>query len=123
MDYFININSQFPTVNIGGFAIWKIAIDIILFTSEKRWLQLAYKIMMMVMMIMMMMMVVVVVVVVVIVVIVVIVMVILCKKAGLLNFKTPGDETSEVVSRCLPHRQFKVSNLFKVATQWLKIDK
>src|ERR1043165_7080906 len=29
---------------------------------------------------------------------------------------------SEVVSRCLPHRQLWVSNLSKVATQWLEVD-
>jgi len=39
-------------------------------------------------------------------------------KAGSLAFAPPGDETSQVVSRCLPHRQKRVSNLSKVATQW-----
>src|SRR6218665_1398092 len=29
---------------------------------------------------------------------------------------------SEVVSRCLPHRQLWVSNLSKVATQWREVD-
>src|SRR6218665_1698004 len=39
-----------------------------------------------------------------------------------ISFTSPGDETSEVVSRCLPHRQLWVSNLSKVATQWLEVD-
>jgi len=29
-------------------------------------------------------------------------------------YTTPGDEMSEVVSRCLPHRQLWVSNLYAV---------
>src|SRR5688572_7539267 len=33
----------------------------------------------------------------------------------------PRDEMSEVVSRCLPHRQLWVSNLSMVATQWLEV--
>src|SRR6218665_1970467 len=40
-------------------------------------------------------------------------MMVLCPKAGSLAFTPPGNEMSEVVSRCLPHRQ-----LSKVAT-WL----
>src|SRR5688572_10123214 len=39
-----------------------------------------------------------------------------------MGFMPPGDEMSEVVSRCLPHRQLWVSNLSKVATQWLEVD-
>src|SRR6218665_3619148 len=49
-------------------------------------------------------------------------MMVLCPKAGSLAFTPPGNEKSEVVSRCLPHRQLWVSNLSKVATQWLEID-
>ena len=41
-------------------------------------------------------------------------MMVLCPKAGSLAFTPPGDEMSEVVSRCLPHRQLWVSNLSKV---------
>jgi len=33
-----------------------------------------------------------------------IVMTVLCPKAGSLAFTPPGDEMSEMVSRCLPHR-------------------
>src|SRR6218665_962404 len=47
---------------------------------------------------------------------------VLCPKAGSMAFTPPGDEMSEVVSRFLPHRQPLVSNLSKVATQWLEID-
>jgi len=36
-----------------------------------------------------------------------------------LCFKIPGDQMKEVVSHCLPHRQLWVSNLSKVAMQWL----
>src|SRR6218665_4001963 len=43
-------------------------------------------------------------------------------KAGSLAFTSPRDEMSEVVSRCLPHRQLRVSSLSKVATQWLEVD-
>jgi len=43
-------------------------------------------------------------------------MLVLCLKAGSLAFTPPGDEMSEVVSRCLPHRQLWVINLSKVAT-------
>ena len=39
---------------------------------------------------------------------------VLCPKAGSLDFTPPGDEISEVVSRCLPRRQLWVSNLSKV---------
>src|SRR6218665_217029 len=46
----------------------------------------------------------------------------LCPKAGSLAFTPPGDEMSEMVSRCLPHRQLWVSNLSKVATQWREVD-
>ena len=46
----------------------------------------------------------------------------LCPKAGSLAFTPPGDEMSEVASRCLPHRQLWVSNLSKVAMQWLEVD-
>jgi len=46
-------------------------------------------------------------------------MMVLCPRAGSLNFTLPGDEMSEVISRCLPHRQSWVSNLSKVVTQWL----
>jgi len=42
--------------------------------------------------------------------------------AGALAFTPPGDEMIEAVSRCLPHRQLWVSNLPKVATQWLEVD-
>jgi len=48
-------------------------------------------------------------------------MMVLCPKAGLLAFMPLGDELSEVVSRCLSHRQLWVSNLSKVATQWLEV--
>src|SRR6218665_2294056 len=47
---------------------------------------------------------------------------VLCPKAGSLAFTPSGDEISEVVSRCLPHRQLWVSNLSKVATQWREVD-
>src|SRR6218665_1648416 len=46
----------------------------------------------------------------------------LCPKAGSLALTSPGDEMSEVVSHCLPHRQLWVINLSKVATRWLKVD-
>ena len=49
-------------------------------------------------------------------------MMISCPKAGSLAFMPPWDEISEEVSCCLPHRQLWVSNLFKVATQWLWVD-
>src|SRR6218665_187496 len=49
-------------------------------------------------------------------------MMVLCPKAGSLAFTPPGDEMSEVVSRCLPHRQLWVSNLSKVAMQWREVD-
>src|SRR6218665_1707890 len=49
-------------------------------------------------------------------------MMVLCPKAGSWAFTPPGDEMSEVVSRCLPHRQLWVSNLSKVATQWREVD-
>jgi len=39
-----------------------------------------------------------------------------------IGFYTTGDEMSEVVSHCLPHRRLRVSNLSKVATQWLELD-
>ena len=45
-------------------------------------------------------------------------MMVLCSKAC----TPPGNEMSEVVSRCLPHRQLWVSNLSKVAMQWLEVD-
>ena len=51
---------------------------------------------------------------------VMIMMMILCRKAGSLAFTPPGDEISEVVSRCLPHRQLWVSNVSKDATFWLQ---
>src|SRR6218665_2207584 len=47
-------------------------------------------------------------------------MMVLCPKAGSLAFTPPGDEMSEVVSRCPPHRQLWVSNLSKVATWGLE---
>src|SRR6218665_2223505 len=47
-------------------------------------------------------------------------MMVLCPKTGSLAFTPPRDEMSEVVSHCLPHRQLWVSNLSKVATQWLE---
>src|SRR6218665_943803 len=49
-------------------------------------------------------------------------MMILCPKAGSLAFTPPGDEMSEVVSCCLPHRQLRMSYLSKVPTQWLEVD-
>src|SRR6218665_3882994 len=49
-------------------------------------------------------------------------MMVLCLKAGSMAFMPPGDEMSEVVSCCLPHRQLWVSNLSKVATRWLEVD-
>src|SRR6218665_1229135 len=49
-------------------------------------------------------------------------MMILCLKAGSLAFTPPEDEMSEVASHCPPHRQLWVSNLSKVATQWLEVD-
>ena len=39
-----------------------------------------------------------------------------------IGFTPPGDETSEVASRCLPHRQLWVSHFSKVATQWFEVD-
>jgi len=47
-------------------------------------------------------------------------MMVLCPKAGSLAFTPLGDEIIEVVSHCLSHRQLWVSNLSKVATQWLE---
>jgi len=44
-------------------------------------------------------------------------MMVLCQKAGSLAFTPPGDEMTEVVSRCLPHRQLWVSNLSKVSSE------
>ena len=38
-----------------------------------------------------------------------------------LAFAPPGDEMTKVDSCCLPHRQLWVSNLSKVATQWLEV--
>jgi len=49
-------------------------------------------------------------------------MMVLCLKAGSLALTPHGDEMSEVVFHCLPHRQLWVSNLSKVATQWLEVD-
>src|SRR6218665_712751 len=49
-------------------------------------------------------------------------MMVLCPKAGSLALTPPGDEMSEVVSRCLPLRQLWASNLSKVATQGLEVD-
>src|SRR6218665_532054 len=49
-------------------------------------------------------------------------MIVLCPKAGSLAFTPAGDEMSEVVSCCLPHRQLWVRNLSKVATKWLEVD-
>ena len=46
----------------------------------------------------------------------------LCPKAGSLALTPPRYEMSEVVSRCLPYRQLWVSNLSKVAMQWLEVD-
>jgi len=37
---------------------------------------------------------------------------------GFLPEGNSGDEMSEVVSRCLPHRQLWVSNLSKVTTHY-----
>ena len=50
------------------------------------------------------------------------VMIVLCPKACSLAFTSPGDEMSEVVSCCLPHRQLWVSKLSMVATQQLDVD-
>src|SRR6218665_1502995 len=47
---------------------------------------------------------------------VVMMMMVLCPKAGSLAFTPPGDEMSEVVSRCLIYRQLWVSYLSKVPT-------
>ena len=47
---------------------------------------------------------------------------VLCPKEGSLVFTPPADEMSEVVSHCFPHRQLWVSNLSKIATQWLEVD-
>ena len=41
---------------------------------------------------------------------------------GSLTSAPPRDEMGELVSRCFPHRQLWVSNLSKVATQWLEVD-
>jgi len=49
-------------------------------------------------------------------------MMVLCPKAGSLASMPSGDEMSEEVSHCLPHRQSWVSNLSKVALQWLEVD-
>src|SRR6218665_258534 len=49
-------------------------------------------------------------------------MMVLCPKAGSLAVTPPGDEMSEVISRCLPHRQLWVSKLSNVVTQWLEVD-
>jgi len=49
-------------------------------------------------------------------------MMVLCPKTGSLAFVPPGDEMSEEVSHSLPHRQLWVSNLSKVARQWLEVD-
>ena len=49
-------------------------------------------------------------------------MMVLCPKVGSWVFTPPGDEMSEVVSRCLPHRQLWVSNLSNVSRQWLEVD-
>src|SRR6218665_2295459 len=49
-------------------------------------------------------------------------MMVLCLMAGSLALTPPGDEMSNVVSRCLPRRQLWVSNLSKVATQWFEVD-
>ena len=43
-------------------------------------------------------------------------------KAGSWAFTPPGDEMSEVVSGCFPHRQLWMSNLSKVDTQWLEVN-
>ena len=43
-------------------------------------------------------------------------MMVLCSKAGPLAFTPPGDEMSDIVSRCLLHKQLQVSNLSNVAT-------
>ena len=43
-------------------------------------------------------------------------------KGGSIGFMPSGDDMSEVVSRCLPHRQLWVSNLSRVAMQWLEVD-
>ena len=49
-------------------------------------------------------------------------MMVLCPNQVLYLLRHPGDEMSEVVSRCLPHRQLWVSNLSNVATLWLEVD-
>src|SRR6218665_2674925 len=47
---------------------------------------------------------------------------VLCPNAGSLGFTPAGDEMAEVVSCCLPRRQLLwMSNLSKVATQWLEV--
>ena len=38
-----------------------------------------------------------------------------------IGFYATRDEMNEVVSRCLPHRQLWVSNLCKVAMQWIEV--
>ena len=43
-------------------------------------------------------------------------------KGRFIEFTPPGDEMSEVVSCCLPHRQLWMSYLSKVAMQWLGVD-
>src|SRR6218665_1679026 len=48
--------------------------------------------------------------------------IVLCLKVASWAFTPSGDEMSEVVSRCLPHRQLLMSNLSKVATQRLEVD-
>src|SRR6218665_154149 len=49
-------------------------------------------------------------------------MMVLCPKAGSLAFMPPGDDMIKVVFLHLPHRQLWVSNLSKIATQWLEVD-
>src|SRR6218665_1279314 len=49
-------------------------------------------------------------------------MMVLCLKAGSLAFTQSMDEMSVVASHCLPHTQLWVSNLSKVAMQWLEVD-
>src|SRR6218665_1902217 len=49
-------------------------------------------------------------------------MLVLCPKAGSLALMPPGDEISEVVSHCLPHRQLWVSNLSKATAHWVEVD-
>lgn len=43
-------------------------------------------------------------------------------KSRPLSFMPLGDKTTEVASRCLPLRQLLLSNLSRVAMQWLELE-